>query len=87
MPNEIPESYLPEGVSGSSFDPDVLRAAAEAHSRHPFDHQMEVKSWVILYLLDAWEKIDSLSSGRADPECDCCRAAAAIISGNKSWPK
>src|SRR3954452_23647876 len=49
---EIPREYLPDDIGGSSFDPVVLRAAAEAHSRHRFDHDMRVKGWVVLWLLD-----------------------------------
>jgi len=51
---EIPGHYFPEKVGPGSFDPDTLRAAAQAHCRHPFDHAMEVKAWVILYLLDVF---------------------------------
>lgn len=49
---EIPDSYLPTGVSGASFDPDLLRAYAQAHCSHPFDHDMKIKAWVIWWLLD-----------------------------------
>ncbi len=52
---EIDDSLLPDGVSGACFDPVVLRGAAEARCRHPFDHEMVVKAWVVLHLLNAWE--------------------------------
>lgn len=84
---EVPDRYLPEGVSGSTFDPVVLRAAAEAHCRHPFDHEMKVKAWLVLWLIDEWERMQQLHEGRYSPECDCCREAARIVSGNRQWPK
>lgn len=49
---DAPNEYLPNGAEASSFDPVVLRANAEAHNRHPFDHDMQVKAWVVLWLLD-----------------------------------
>ncbi len=51
----IPDRYLPDGVSGSAFDPDVLRLSAQAHNHVMRADQFTVKPWVILYLLDVWE--------------------------------
>jgi hypothetical protein len=48
---EIDESLLPDSVSGASWDPATLTALAEAHCRHAWDHNMEVKAWVVLTLL------------------------------------
>jgi hypothetical protein len=48
---EIDESLLPDGVSAASWDPVTLTARAEAHCRHAWDHNMEVKAWVVLTLL------------------------------------
>jgi hypothetical protein len=48
---EIPMSYFPSGVGPGGFAPQVLRASAEAYQRSLI-HDMEVKSWVVLWLLD-----------------------------------
>lgn len=53
-PVEIPEKYWCEGTSGTMFDPETLRAFAEMHRRHPFDHDVLVKAGIILFLLDAF---------------------------------
>ena|SRR5919205_2122617 len=47
-----PQHLLPGGGTDPSFDPDVLRAAAEAFNKHPWANDMQVKAWVVLYLLE-----------------------------------
>jgi hypothetical protein len=54
-PRDCPPELLPNGASASRFDPEVLRMRAEARNRHPFDHDMRVKAWVVLLLLNVWE--------------------------------
>jgi hypothetical protein len=54
---DIPQEYMPAGVHGGSFSPETLRMVAAAHIAHRFDHNMEVKAWVLLYLLDACEEL------------------------------
>jgi hypothetical protein len=48
----IPDGYLPSGVAASAFDPEVLRLAAEAQNAHAWNHEIQVKTWVLLHLLD-----------------------------------
>lgn len=48
---EIPITYYPNGVGPGGMDVQVMRAHAEACQRG-YTNDMEVKSWVILYLLD-----------------------------------
>lgn len=81
---EIPVEYFPKGVGPGSFDPRTLRLAAEAHCRHPFDHDMEVKAWVVLYLLDSWNKIadQGPEAGIKSPHSDRPQSQAeALIEG------
>lgn len=52
----LPERYWCEGTEGSTWDPVVLRARAEAHRGHRFDHKMDgLHPGIVLYLLDVWE--------------------------------
>lgn len=54
--HRIPDELLPDGVGPAWFDPEVLRLAAEAHCRSRFDHTMEVKAWVVLHLLNEYDR-------------------------------
>lgn len=56
-PRNCPKELLPPGASASRFDPQVLRAAAEAYNRRAYDTHMPVHAWTVLVLLDAWESI------------------------------
>lgn len=52
----IPEAHQPGYVSGSSFDPDTLRLAAQTHAdHHVISGEFRLKPWVVLYLLAVWE--------------------------------
>lgn len=48
----VDDALLPDSVSGASWDPVVLTAAAEAYCRHEHDNDMPVKGWVVLTLLN-----------------------------------
>jgi len=52
----IPERFQPDYVSGSAFDPDTLRLAAQTHAdHHAISGSFTLKPWVVLYLLAVWE--------------------------------
>jgi hypothetical protein len=48
---EIPSEYMPDGIGPSTFDPHLMRLYVEAHQGGMI-HDVTVKSWVLLYLLD-----------------------------------
>ena len=49
----VPGRLLPGKVGPAWWDPAMLRSAAEAHVRHSFDHDMILKAWVVLLLLES----------------------------------
>lgn len=64
---ECPRELLPNGATLCSFDTGMLRFAAERHNEHPMDHSMEIKAWVVLWLLDRAEEAQESSGSRRLP--------------------
>lgn len=48
---EIPRGYYPSGIGPGGFSPQTLYASALAY-QSGYIHDMEIKSWVVLWLLD-----------------------------------
>jgi hypothetical protein len=57
----IPDEYLPEGVSGATWDPFMLRLIAQLHSEHPWSHTLTTKAWVVAWLLDEWVSLQEMN--------------------------
>ena len=55
---EIPIEYYPDGIGPGGFSPSTMRLMAVAYNRGRI-HEMENKSWVIMWLLDNvdWDKV------------------------------
>lgn len=61
---EIPAKNFPPGVGPESFSPSMLRKAAEyRNGLYPMLYPVvELKPWVVLTLLDAWDELASLKA-------------------------
>ena len=51
----VPKENLPRGVGPAWFDPSIMRFLAERHNEAFVPEPVEVKPWVLLTLLDAYE--------------------------------
>lgn len=61
---EVPAENLPDGVGPGSFNLMLLRLAAERCNRDIAYPSLELRPWVVLTLLDAYEELEEIR-GRA----------------------
>jgi hypothetical protein len=59
MTVDIPERFLPEGISSAGFDPELLARFARENN-HP-QAEIPVKPWVLWYLVEQHLHIDKLA--------------------------
>lgn len=65
---ECPEHLLPNGATYSACDPEMLRLAAEAHNAASVGpHTIQVKAWVVLWLLERADAAAGLTTKEAQP--------------------
>jgi hypothetical protein len=57
---EVPADNFPKDVGPGGFDLTILRLAAESYNRGMIHPDLELKPWVVLTLLDAYEELEAM---------------------------
>lgn len=64
---EIPQKYFPKGIGPGSFDLELMRAAAKSCNHAVISTNVEVKPWVLLWLLDCFETLEEITDDLGHP--------------------